>query len=138
MSFRGFIPTAKIKASVKRGSTWQQLFILKNKTNGEQLDLTGLKARATVRLKTSDTGTPILELTSANGRLTVCPTVDEVEYLGGVLISVNSTDCALLSPANVTRVVGFDIDLYDDTVAPYYIITPVEVELNVLAEFTDA
>ncbi len=116
---------------VRRGATWKTMFTYKTK-DGVAIDLTGYQARAQVRERPDSPGDPILELLSTGGspRITITPAD------GKVVINVSSADTPLLSPQNVQRELVYDIELYDDSVSPVYVIAFVRGALTVLPEVT--
>lgn len=95
---------ATLAISVPLGTTWEETWQLLQAKNGPPVDLSGYTARMQLRPAITS-ASAALELTTANGRLTIDgPT-------GKVTVKVDPADLATLSPDNSKRRFLYDCEL---------------------------
>lgn len=81
------MPAAKLNLSIEQGATWRHSLALKagSGTGAPALDMSGYTARMQVRAELAAPDV-LLELTSANGRITITPLDGRID------ITVSATD----------------------------------------------
>lgn len=95
------------------GATWQFIIRKRDKTTGQPIALTGLKARAKFQLN----GTTLLTLTSNPAAGLTVTAAD-----GLVSVRVESTQTTTLAPGNRRTELTHGFELYDDTQTPEYVV----------------
>ena len=128
---------ASYSMQVVRGATWEDEFTYTD-TAGAPIDLTGYEARMQVRniagqYGTTTTTTLVLELTTANGLLSIPTPAD-----GQVLLKVPATDTVVLNPNNRKKVkLVYSLELFVPAGAnPEYVIPLVKGSITVQGETT--
>lgn len=126
---------ASYSMTVVRGSTWEDSFVYLQDDGVTPVDLTGYQARMQIRtlvgqFGTSTADTLVMELTTANGRLTITPAEGKVE------LKVSAADTVLLNPDNAKRVKHvYALELFRPAgVDPEYVIPLVQGKVTVLGE----
>lgn len=133
---------ASYTMQVVRGATWEDLFTYKD-PDGVAINLTGYSARMQVRTVegrygTTTASTLVMELTTANGRLSI-PDQAVTGNRGKLSILVSAADTALLNPDNEKkRQLVYGIELYIPASGPTaeYVIPLVEGKIVVKGEVT--
>lgn len=93
-----------------QGQTWQNILALKDSAGVAQ-NLTGYTARMQIR-ESLDATTPVLELTTENGRLTITP------LTGQIAILVPATVMAALDLDFETQSWVYDLEIVSSDVTP--------------------
>lgn len=122
---------------VVRGATWEDTFDYADDA-GVPIDLTGYSARMQVRTMAGQYGTStddtlVLELTTANGMLSIDDPTD-----GRVTLKVPAEDTLALNPGNVRKArLAYSLELFMPAGAsPEYVIPLVRGTISVQGETT--
>ena len=98
---------AVLDLEVFQGAYWSQRLEYQDST-GDPVDLTGYTARMQVRRAVESEGDPIIELTTANGRITLG---DPTPTDGIVLLEIDAGDTADLPATPFDRKWRYDLEL---------------------------
>lgn len=128
---------ASFSLTAVRGATWEDDFQYQD-DEGMPFDLSGYEARMQVRTLEGRYGTTadetlVMELTVANGRLTIPDPLD-----GRVVLLVSAADTEMLNPDNAKKVkLAYSVELFKPVGAdPEYVIPLVEGSITVRGEVT--
>lgn len=116
--------------TVPAGTTWEEELTVVD-PDGVPVNLTGYVGRMHLRT-TLAAASPSLELTSANGRLTIPDPVN-----GVLRITVAEADMSALLQAGARRATFlYDLELRNENVSPHYVIPIIQGRVTVTGRVT--
>lgn len=84
------MPAGKLDLLIEQGATFKHALVVKQGTSATPADLTGFTARMQIRTDV-DAASPIIELTTENGRITITPLDGRIDLL------IDADDTAAMS-----------------------------------------